>query len=146
MKIRTGFVSNSSSSSFVCCISGEVEGGRDVCSNDVGMIECEKGHCMSECYMEDYVKKVGLEKEFELYQDNLELDEDGEEVDYNGESYPYEVPSKFCPVCNFDQMDRDDLLPYILKSLGKTKEELFEEIKAKFKGDYQEFRKWLKND
>jgi hypothetical protein len=143
MKIRSGFVSNSSSSSFICCISGGMESGYDACLDDVDMCGCEKDHTMYQSYMDKYVKEFGLEIEFEKYK-NQEEDEDSEE--YTGESYPYEVPSKFCPVCNFYEMDRNDLLPYILKSLGKTKEELFKEIKARFNGDYSKFQEWLKND
>lgn len=44
MKIRTGFVSNSSSSSFVCEITGTVESGMDLSLEDAGMYECINGH------------------------------------------------------------------------------------------------------
>ena len=47
MKIRTGFVSNSSSSSFVCAVCGGIEAvGRDDDIDDVGMTSCKVcGHC-----------------------------------------------------------------------------------------------------
>lgn len=44
MKIRNGFVSNSSSSSFVCDFCGRAEGGYDCSLEDFGMKECTKGH------------------------------------------------------------------------------------------------------
>lgn len=40
MKIRTGFVSNSSSSSFVCDVCGNIESGWDLGLNDAEMCEC----------------------------------------------------------------------------------------------------------
>ena len=44
MKIRVGFVSNSSSSSFICDVSGEVVSGWDIGLSDAEMYQCEKGH------------------------------------------------------------------------------------------------------
>ena len=44
MKIRNGFVSNSSSSSFICNICGGLEGGYECSLSDVEMEECEHGH------------------------------------------------------------------------------------------------------
>lgn len=43
-KIRNGFVSNSSSSSFICDFCGYDESGFDLCLSDVNMSQCEKGH------------------------------------------------------------------------------------------------------
>ena len=44
MKVRNGFVSNSSSSSFVCNICGEIEAGYECSLSDFEMEECEHGH------------------------------------------------------------------------------------------------------
>ncbi len=44
MKIRNGFVSNSSSSSFVCDFCGRTEDGYDICLQDIGMKKCKAGH------------------------------------------------------------------------------------------------------
>lgn len=52
MKIRSGFVSNSSSSSFVCCICGESEGGYDMSLEDAGMVECEAGHTFCKSHLQ----------------------------------------------------------------------------------------------
>ena len=46
MKVRTGFVSNSSTSSYVCEICGDVEAGRDLSLSDTDMVECLRAHHM----------------------------------------------------------------------------------------------------
>ena len=43
-KKRKYFVSNSSSSSFICEICGRTETGFDACLSDFGYVECENGH------------------------------------------------------------------------------------------------------
>ena len=44
MKVRHGFVSNSSSSSFMCAVCGEIESGYDLSLSDCEMSRCEHGH------------------------------------------------------------------------------------------------------
>ena len=51
MKIRTGFVSNSSSSSFVCDVSKEIYSGWDASLSDFELYECENGHTFHEVYI-----------------------------------------------------------------------------------------------
>lgn len=50
MKKRTGFVSNSSSSSFICQVSGESYGGWDAGLSDFDLCECENGHVFHTSY------------------------------------------------------------------------------------------------
>ncbi len=44
MKIRSGFVSNSSTSSFICDVCGADESGYDLPLSETGMVQCEHGH------------------------------------------------------------------------------------------------------
>lgn len=50
MKIRKGFVSNSSSSSFTCDVCGENCSGMDMGLKDAEMYECEEGHTFCESH------------------------------------------------------------------------------------------------
>jgi hypothetical protein len=51
MKIRTGFVSNSSSSSFICDVSGKTYIGYDCGLEDAEMFECKEGHYFFDNYL-----------------------------------------------------------------------------------------------
>lgn len=48
MKYRVGFVSNSSSSSFLCDVCGNMQSGWDMCLDEAGMSECVNGHTIDD--------------------------------------------------------------------------------------------------
>lgn len=54
MKKRLGFVTNSSSSSFICEICNRAEGGWDLSLEDCDMMMCENGHYMCTDHLEAY--------------------------------------------------------------------------------------------
>jgi len=58
MKIRTGFVSNSSSSSFICDYCGDVESGYDMSMEDVGHAQFSCGHEVCLSHIPDSVKEL----------------------------------------------------------------------------------------
>jgi hypothetical protein len=155
MKIRNGFVSNSSASSFLCQISLEHLAGSD---SDYEEGTCRCRDCHSQ-FLSEYLRKVDiktLSKEEvskalkslyvtinpedseedlkEMLQDKVEL--------WQGCSYTIHVTSVFCPICNMEQFKVVDLLAFALKQLGKTEEELTKDIAANYK-NYADFKKYL---
>jgi hypothetical protein len=172
MKVRHGFVSNSSSSSFVCDITGNTESGYDASPRDVGMAQCSNGHT----FMEDFLLKV---KDFTLekyvgifvtennkskYRDTLDVEivakflveqNDGPVEDYDtfvelinahyDEEYDsYEVPACRCPICMMEEVSTDMLFAYLLKKAKKTRKEITTELKEKFNGDNSAFEAYTK--
>ena len=73
MKTRLGFISNSSSTTFICDICGTGEGGFDLCISDI-----EWAACVNDCYMCDQCKP----------QESSQYD-------------AYEMPADICPICTY---------------------------------------------
>lgn len=131
MKIRTGFVSNSSSSSFVCEVCGTVESGYDVGARDVGFYVCERGHefCTRHALptLEKFIKDASDAGE------DLEFDEDG----------GYEVPEALCPICQLTAASDSDMLTFLLKTNGTTRDQVMVKIRDQFatRPDFHNFLK-----
>lgn len=113
MKIRTGFVPNSSSSSFVCEVCGRAESGMDASAQDFDMVNCENGHTFC---TDEAIEDIPFgEKASEV--------EDADEIDY------YNAPEKYCPICQFLTFSNYDLAQYLLKLTGIKRDEAFAEVK-----------------
>ena len=175
MKYRVGFVSNSSSSSFICACSGEVSSGWDMTLSDAEMYQCEKGHTFGQDYLidddesdtENLLKIIneGIDAYTEAYKDSIysycveeEIKEDFdcivEAFKNDGISTALEtmkeiheekgddgyVSSKQCPICQMEYFIKDEVLAYILLVSGKSLKEVQSEIKAKFSGNYEDFK------
>ncbi|MCK9369184.1 hypothetical protein M0R04_04535 [Candidatus Dojkabacteria bacterium] len=125
MKIRKGFVSNSSSSSFICDVCGFVESGYDMSLYDAEMYQCENGHTFCN-------KHMVLASEYDMKCDDDEI------VDSR-----YEVPSKYCPICSISSVSSDDMLAYLLKKNNTNKDKVTSEIRVEF-GSYEEFSEFIK--
>ena len=64
MKIRNGFVANSSSSSYVCDVCSEVIEVYDSDFEGYGIIFCEKGHVLEDCHLDGDIEIIRhLEKD-----------------------------------------------------------------------------------
>jgi len=161
MKIRNGFVSNSSSSSFICEVCGEEACGMDLCLSEVGMSKCEKGHCFCDehqiseitatdkkeiiltCYE---VQDNPAEKEKIKAMDDIQIKRYYDEKcdEYQLEDC-YELPSGYCPICNFEVIISSEAVKFLLKENNLTMTQLEENIKAKFK-NYDEFIEFINKE
>lgn len=102
MKIRKGFVSNSSSSSFICDACGSEESGMEMNLDQAGMSECEGGHTIC----------CGT------------LENDGD--------FRYNYPRENCPCCTLDTVGDWIIIAYLLHLVDKTQQDVVKEITDKF--------------
>lgn len=139
MKFRKDFVTNSSSSSFICEICGRTESGYDMSASEADMYECVNGHtfCMDEALE---VGKQELLKELEEYIDNSLTEEEIQEINECETDIEimylarrnfdmYEVPECMCPICQFIEYSQRDMARYLLKKYGISRDKVFEEVK-----------------
>jgi len=117
MKSRSGFVSNSSSSSFICEICGSEICGMDICLDDYGFCECVNEHIMCQDHL--------LEVDGVIYEDS------------------YDVPEKYCPLCQFKEVSIDDINRYLLQISGYKNDEEVEEVILKKFNSYSELCDFL---
>lgn len=134
-KVRSGFVSNSSSSSFICVVCGNEASGWDICLSEADMVECVKGHVFCSGHL--------LEKEKEEATAN-ELDEENEDTDCD-EDYDDDddqVAAERCPICQFKSLSTEDGLSYLLKKHNLTEKICLEQMKQEF-SNYEKFTRYL---
>lgn len=144
MKIRSDFVTNSSSSSYICEICGRNESGYDLSLSECEMYECVNGHvfCCDEALekptKEEMIKMI-LENEYDKYpwdayrrftkEEISAMDEDLIFETFIPEEGNYGVPESMCPICQFIEYSEYDLSAYLLKKYGVSRDEVFEEVK-----------------
>ena len=159
MKIRINYVSNSSSSSFICDVCGNKEVGYDAMPRDVNMIQCENGHIFCECHANKFEHTVETFKDYlkrnvnfnYMMDENVEkfkiffntkynnVDEMYEQMDgviesyYNDNISDYGEDYHLCPICSFNAIKEKDAYKYLLKTFNINEQELLNEMKNKFK-------------
>lgn len=160
MKIRNGFVSNSSSSSFTCDVCGTTESGMDAGLRDFDMSECIMGHTFCNCHTDrrltasemreglidgekskTYLKPEDIQSNV----DKLVAMTDSEiEVEFDENDDCYEVFPCMCPLCMMDDITENDALQYLLTKNGLTVKDVLGEVKTRFNGNYKEFNNYLR--
>jgi hypothetical protein len=153
MKVRRGFVTNSSSTCYVCEITGEKASGMDIVLRDWNMLRCTNNHVFMESFavgddltitdkrrmlIEYFENSTYLAKEGYPEQAHAWTDEEIEEE--FDEWFEDEVPPSRCPICSLSHIRDKDALNYLLKKVGMNREELHKEIKSKF-STLSEFKK-----
>ena len=131
MKIRNGFVSNSSSSSFTCIICGCERTGFEMGLRDLGYCSSCDDETVCESCVIDHVKKFKLEKEFEDFKD------------LHGSNWQcVPLDEKLCPInCNF--ITKQNMFRFLLKETNQSLSDVTQKMLSKFK-NISEFRDYLK--
>jgi len=166
MKRRKTFVSNSSSSSYVCEVCGHHDSGMDACPTDLGMVECSNGHVICDGHVLDV--KVDIKEQvreelkstvnksqeslikypndadyirwFEQNTSKLKEFEKWDEdqiKDYIEDYIEYEISSLQCPICQLTEISPNTLNQYIIKKFNINKKDIEQEMKDKFNTIYE---------
>jgi len=161
MKIRNGFVSNSSSSSFVCDVCHTNVSGMDIGLDDAEMFECVDGHTVCDDHLVgspiNYYDLEGLnaKREFCLARidstwltKNINEVESEEELNimYDDEiksEERYNMPIDRCPCCTLESVTDKQILQYLLSEIKTTRDDVTKIMKEKF-GNYKKMCSELK--
>lgn len=112
MKIRTGFVSNSSTSSFICDVCGEEYTGWDATPSEFDCDSCEDGHIWCRSHEWEDLKMTD------------------EQMDECSKSGGGELPTEFCPICQFKVYSECEMAGYLEKTREVSRDEVFKKIKV----------------
>lgn len=161
MKIRHGFVSNSSSSSFICDITGDTIEDGDCDLSDLGYVECENDHRMPENYVicssifskqlfnpgesVEFYREL-LKNEYPSANDKyldkhakLLFETKEDEIPFKQTIIDYyssedkQIKTKFCPVCNLHNISDYFLFEYVINKFKLSRLELTDEMRQKYK-------------
>jgi hypothetical protein len=119
MKIRHGFVSNSSSCNFICDITGIVSSGWSWGIEDCGMYGCVNHH--------RFLKEYLINEKYLGNWTATQKRKNNGFVDFS------ELPPKFCPICQLQEITPVELALYLKKFQPELYQTISEKIKETFK-------------
>ena len=143
MKVRNGFVSNSSSSSFTCDICGATESGMDASARDLGFVTCRKGHTICEGHANEAEhtteEKLAILKASRYYSN---VSDDPDEIDDQFEEMLLDegIPETECPICSMKTCTKEMILAFLLTKYQLTEKSVEKEIQNSY-ATYGEFEK-----
>ena len=120
MKLRSGFVSNSSSSSYVCEVCEESFEAWDESISHFNLVMCQN---YDHLFCEDH---------------RINPNEDGKYTMYEIENDDDRIDSKHCPICQMKEITRHMVMIYALKKLNANMQDLKNEMMDEF-ANYDEF-------
>lgn len=109
MHVRTGFVSNSSSSSFVCEVSDEIIVGYDASYQELNICECTNGHVFCDVYT------IGEPDECD----------ENDEPKFNR----YGLPPTMCPICTLTHIRDRDIAKFIFNKYNYSRDAICAEMR-----------------
>lgn len=150
MKYRKDYVTNSSSSSFICDVCGDEASGYDISLSDAEMAKCVNHHTVCTCHLlprpnkKEMIEAI-LKKEWNTYTEEelQEMNEDELFKDELTDCGNYGIPETMCPICQFKEYTYEDMFNYLLKKFNLSAKTVLEEVKDKFR-TYENFLKFIK--
>lgn len=156
MKIRTGFVSNSSTTTYICDVCGNVVAEEYIWLDDANMLTCRDGHTICE----NHSKIMSLSPKEKLacmceamttpvVMSMLKDDEADDGVinsiwdsEFNRQ-FREGIPTELCPICTMKSIRKEDILRYLLKKNGLEANDVRVEMRNKFKthSDFKSYKK-----
>jgi len=144
MKIRRGFVANSSSSTYICDVCGDVESGMDLGLEELSMYQCSNGHYFHNheamYNVDDDPTQLQLDAKIELTGD----EDDADLVDVLDE-LRYSMPPNTCPICMLKVVEDSAVLRFAVIELRTNLPNLQDRFRQRFK-TYHEYIVWRKEN
>ena len=143
MKIRTGFVSNSSSSSFICDICEKENDYIDNMHLDADVVICENQHRFHyKCGSKVLIDKV--EPIFNKFKEECAVGVmDWEDFYCKVDETFGMIEEGLCPICSIYKLSEYEMAKYYWKENGREQAaKVHKEIKNKFK-TYKAFKQYL---
>ena len=162
VKYRVGFVSNSSSSSYICDVCGEIFSGFDTGLEEFGLYECVNNHVFCEehavekpHYTKEQMKELFEKEKSWIGEEDmkgiLETIEKGDEFEIGElmsdylEDGRYNILPEQCPMCSLIEINDPDRIDYLMIRGGYDYGKLLKEIRERFK-TYDKFKQHLREN